>query len=68
MASFEMSGRDWKQWYVSAAPEQEELPGEWDSQCNELQKMIVVRSLRPDRAGFEINYKFVFNLYNGICI
>ena len=49
MASFEMSGRDWKQWYVSAAPEQEELPGEWDSQCNELQKMIVVRSLRPDR-------------------
>lgn len=57
MASFEMSGRDWKQWYVSAAPEQEELPGEWDSQCNELQKMIVVRSLRPDRIVSQVFQK-----------
>lgn len=52
MASFEMSARDWKMWYVSPMPEQVELPGEWDSQCNELQKMIVIRSLRPDRVSF----------------
>merc|ERR1711892_78280 len=37
---------------ISAQPESQDLPGEWDSQCNELQRMIVVRSLRPDRVSF----------------
>lgn len=32
MASFEMSPRDWKSWYISPTPETGELPGEWDSQ------------------------------------
>ena len=26
--------------------------GEWENGCNELQKMLFVRSLRPDRVSF----------------
>jgi len=26
--------------------------GEWDNACNELQRMLIVRSLRPDRVLF----------------
>ncbi|KAH3750471.1 hypothetical protein DPMN_185039 [Dreissena polymorpha] len=26
--------------------------GEWDNACNELQKMLIIRSLRPDRVSF----------------
>ena len=52
MPSFEHYPRDWQKWYVSAAPESVEIPGEWDAQCNELQKMIILRSLRPDRVSF----------------
>jgi len=28
------------------------LLGEWDNACNELQKMLLIRSLRPDRVSF----------------
>merc|ERR1712106_253383 len=52
MSSFEQFPREWQKWYISAQPESQDLPGEWDSQCNELQRMIVVRSLRPDRVSF----------------
>lgn len=38
--------------YRSNEPEAAELPGEWESKCNELQRMIFVRSLRIDRAVF----------------
>ena len=34
---------------MSPAPEQESLPGEWESKCNEMQKMVVLRCLRQDR-------------------
>lgn len=26
--------------------------GDWQSNCNEFQKMLIVRSLRPDRVSF----------------
>jgi len=48
-ASFEQSRRDWSKWILSAAPEQECLPGEWDGKLTELQKMLIIRSLRLDR-------------------
>lgn len=43
---------DWEAWYRDAAPEAAELPGEWESKCNDLQRMLLVRCLRPDRVIF----------------
>jgi dynein heavy chain len=48
-ASFEQTLRDWKTWYGSAAPEAEQLPGDWDGRLDQMQKLIVVRCIRPDR-------------------
>jgi dynein heavy chain len=36
------------------------LPGEWDAACNELQKMLILRSLRPDRVSL-VATSFVVN-------
>lgn len=52
MASFEQNPRDWHQWFTSAEPEISAFPGEWENACNELQRMVIVRSLRPDRVAF----------------
>ncbi|XP_057714813.1 dynein axonemal heavy chain 2 isoform X3 [Corythoichthys intestinalis] len=52
MASFEKYPRDWKLWFTSAEPEKSTLPGDWENSCNELQRMLLVRSLRPDRVLF----------------
>ncbi|XP_054656624.1 dynein axonemal heavy chain 2 [Dunckerocampus dactyliophorus] len=52
MASFEKQPRDWKLWFTSAEPEKAPLPGDWENSCNELQRMLIVRSLRPDRVLF----------------
>ncbi|CAG5134524.1 unnamed protein product, partial [Candidula unifasciata] len=52
ITSFEQYPRDWNMWYTSAEPENTSLPGEWDNACNELQRMLIVRSLRPDRISF----------------
>ena len=34
--------------------------GEWDNACNELQRMLVVRSLRQDRISFCVT-QFIIN-------
>lgn len=36
--------------------------GEWDNACNELQRMLIVRSLRPDRVSFCVTMFIVNNL------
>jgi dynein heavy chain len=48
-SSFEQNGRNWMQWYQSSTPELEALPGEWEAKCNDMQRLILIRSLRPDR-------------------
>jgi dynein heavy chain len=58
--SFEQYPRDWNTWFQSSEPETAPLPGEWDSSLNELQRMLIVRSLRPDRVSF-CAYKFIVN-------
>uniref|UniRef100_A0A4W6ECP9 Dynein axonemal heavy chain 2 n=1 Tax=Lates calcarifer TaxID=8187 RepID=A0A4W6ECP9_LATCA len=62
MVSFEQYPRDWNLWFTSAEPENATLPGDWESNCNELQKMLVVRSLRPDRVSFCVTSFIVNNL------
>ncbi|TKS92669.1 Dynein heavy chain 2, axonemal [Collichthys lucidus] len=51
MVSFEHHPRDWNLWFTSAEPENATLPVDWENTCNELQKMLIVRSLRQDRVS-----------------
>lgn len=56
-----LSPKDWQRWYLSvkpAPPESAQLPGEWETKCEDkLKKMIVLRCFRTDRVLFAIkNY------------
>lgn len=57
-ASLGQNERDWKQWCVSNEPEEQSFPGEWENKLNSFQKLLVVRSLRPDRVVYCVR-KFV---------
>ncbi|XP_068166166.1 dynein axonemal heavy chain 2 [Antennarius striatus] len=59
MASFEQNSRDWKLWFTSTEPENATLPGEWND-CNDLQRMLIVRSLRQDRVSLCVS-SFIVN-------
>lgn len=39
----------YKQIFDSPAPHREKLPGRWDAELDQLQKILVLRALRPDR-------------------
>ena len=52
VSSFESNLGEWEAWYRKGDPEASELPAEWESKCNELQRLILVRCLRPDRVIF----------------
>ncbi|KAM4714769.1 dynein axonemal heavy chain 2 [Anableps anableps] len=52
VSSFEHYPRDWNFWFTNPEPENAPLPGGLDHNCNELQKMLIVRSLRQDRVSF----------------
>ncbi|XP_071333968.1 dynein axonemal heavy chain 2 [Trachinotus anak] len=62
MDSFKQYPQDWNLWFTSAEPENATLPGDWENKCNELQKMLVVRSLRQDRVSFCVTSFIVKNL------
>ncbi|XP_069857585.1 dynein axonemal heavy chain 2 isoform X2 [Dipodomys merriami] len=62
MNSFEQYPRDWLLWYTNSAPEKAMLPGEWENACNEMQRMLIVRSLRQDRVAFCVTSFIVSNL------
>jgi dynein heavy chain len=56
-----LNHKDWHRWYLSvkpAPPESAQLPGEWETKCEDkLKKMIVLRCFRTDRVNFAIrNY------------
>ena len=51
VASFDGSTGQWEAWYRSKQPESAELPGEWETKCSELQRMILVRCIRCGRAS-----------------
>jgi dynein heavy chain len=58
--SMEQAVREWQTWYASSRPEVTPLPGEWEGSCNELQHMLFVRALRPDRVSF-VSTSFIVN-------
>ncbi|CAM9828576.1 unnamed protein product [Chrysoparadoxa australica] len=51
-ASFEQSNREWKAWFLSSKPEQEPLVDDWETKCSDLQRLCLLRALRPDRVLF----------------
>jgi dynein heavy chain len=51
-SSIESASQDWELWFRQAQPEAAELPRDWEAKCNELQRLLLVRSLRPDRVIF----------------
>jgi hypothetical protein len=50
--SLEQGVGEWEAWYRQAAPEAAELPGDWEAKCSELQRLLLVRCVRPDRVTF----------------
>ncbi|XP_018342049.1 PREDICTED: dynein heavy chain 2, axonemal [Trachymyrmex septentrionalis] len=62
VSSFEHLPRDWHNWYISTEPEATPLVGEWEERCTEFQKMLFIRSCRPDRISFCIMTYIVRNL------
>jgi len=60
-AAVGLNNKEWHRWFLSvkpAPPESAQLPGEWETKCEDrLKKMIVLRCFRPDRVNFAIrNY------------
>ncbi|XP_051176804.1 dynein axonemal heavy chain 2 [Leptopilina boulardi] len=51
-ASFEQLPEEWHNWYIHTEPETQELPGDWETSCDEFQKMLFIRSCRSDRISF----------------
>ncbi|KAI9197259.1 dynein heavy chain and region D6 of dynein motor-domain-containing protein [Polychytrium aggregatum] len=52
VSSIEQNEREWRAWFMSSEPETQTLPGEWENKLNDLQRMLVIRSLRTDRVIF----------------
>lgn len=51
----EGSPKRWKKLVESECPEKEKFPQEWKSK-NSLQKLIMMRALRPDRMTYALRY------------
>lgn len=47
--SFSGSISQWKQYFDTVTPHQEQLPSPWNKKLTEFQKLIVLRAIRPDK-------------------
>ncbi|XP_046821789.1 dynein axonemal heavy chain 2 [Vespa crabro] len=54
ISSFEQYSRDWHNWYISTEPENISLVGELEEGCTAFQRMMIIRSCRPDRMSSAI--------------
>ncbi len=58
-AAVSLNFKEWQHWFSSdkPMPEEAQLPGEWDTKCEDLlKKMIILRCFRPDRVIFAIRH------------
>ena len=62
VSDFEQDDRSWREWWADPAPESAPLPRDWDSKLSELQRLILVRALRPDRVLLAVNDYISTNL------
>jgi dynein heavy chain len=62
VSAVEQAPTDWKKWYMSDTPESEPLPGDWEGKVTDLQRMAIVRALRPDRVLFAVTRFVTSNL------
>jgi dynein heavy chain len=60
--AFEHGADEWKLWFINSMPEQTPLPGDWQTNLNELQRLAVIRSVRPDRVVFASTSFIINNL------
>ncbi len=51
--SLQGSAKRWKKFTDSECPEKEKFPGEWKNK-NSLQKLCMMRALRPDRMTYAL--------------
>ena len=49
IGAFVHNAKEWKKWYMTATPEKEPLPGEWNEKCDSLRKLIITKIIRRDR-------------------
>lgn len=54
----EGSAKRWKKMVESECPEKERLPQEWKNKSS-LQKLIILRAMRPDRMTYAIRFGFI---------
>ena len=54
----EGSAKRWKKFVESECPEKEKFPQEWKNK-NALQKLCMMRALRPDRMTYALRYVFL---------
>ena len=55
----EGSAKRWKKFVDSETPENEKFPGEWKNKTS-LQKLCMMRALRPDRMTYAVMYVKLF--------
>lgn len=46
VASMTQDVSKWQEWFKYSEPEENELPGEWEEKCSELQRMMLLRCFR----------------------
>ncbi|KAK7808147.1 hypothetical protein U0070_024836, partial [Myodes glareolus] len=51
----EGSAKQWRKWVESECPEKEKLPQEWKKKSL-LQKLIILRAVRPDRMTYALRH------------
>lgn len=58
----EGSAKRWKKFVESECPEKEKFPQEWKNKTS-LQKLCMMRALRPDRMSYAVRYN-VYHVFH----